>query len=99
MDHVQHALNGEAQGLGDSHRSESHACASLQIMLRHPEAKLLLCAPQNYSADLLASALRKAGVTAADMLRLNDPRLPPNQVRILPYSLSYSPYDLLICAS
>ena len=50
-----------------------------QIMLREPEAKLLLCAPQNYSADLLASALRQAGVTPADMLRLNDPRLPPNQ--------------------
>ena len=55
------------------------SCA-LQIMLREPEAKLLLCAPQNYSADLLASALRQADVTPADMLRLNDPRLPPNQV-------------------
>ena len=53
----------------------------VQIMLRQPNAKLLLCAPQSYSADLLASALRKAGVKANDMLRLNDPRLPPNQVR------------------
>ena len=52
----------------------------MQLMLRQPKARLLLCAPQNYSADLLASALRKAGVTDADMLRLNDPRLPPNQV-------------------
>ena len=55
--------------------------ATLQILERHPEAKLLLCAPQNYSADLLASALCQAGVTAPEMLRLNDPRRPPNQVR------------------
>jgi len=62
----------------------------MQIMLRQPEAKLLLCAPQNYSADLLASALRKAGVTSADMLRLNDPRLPPNQVCYRPSQLVLS---------
>ena len=55
--------------------------ATSQILERHREAKLLLCAPQNYSADLLASALCQAGVTATEMLRLNDPRRPPNQVR------------------
>ncbi len=87
MNHEQHTLS-KAQGLGDNKGSGRHACIYLQIMLRYPEAKLLLCAPQNYSADLLASALRKAGVTAADMLRLNDPRLPPNQVSIPPQHMS-----------
>ncbi|EIE26144.1 P-loop containing nucleoside triphosphate hydrolase protein [Coccomyxa subellipsoidea C-169] len=60
-------------------------CA-LQVLKREPAAKLLLCAPQNYSADLLASAL-SAKVPTSDMLRLNDPRRPPNQVKadVLPY--------------
>ena len=57
------------------------ACAPrAQVLQRVPGARLLLCAPQNYSADLLASALSAAGVLPADLLRLNDPRRPPNQV-------------------
>lgn len=52
-----------------------------QVLKREPAAKLLLCAPQNYSADLLASALC-AKVPTSDMLRLNDPRRPPNQARL-----------------
>lgn len=51
-----------------------------QVLKREPAAKLLLCAPQNYSADLLASAL-SAKVPVGDMIRLNDPRRPPNQAR------------------
>ncbi|BDA50870.1 probable helicase MOV-10 at C-terminar half [Coccomyxa sp. Obi] len=60
-------------------------CA-LQVLKRDPAAKLLLCAPQNYSADLLASAL-SGKVPVGDMIRLNDPRRPPNQVKadVLPY--------------
>lgn len=54
--------------------------AAWQVLKREPAAKLLLCAPQNYSADLLASAL-SAKVPTSDMLRLNDPRRPPNQAR------------------
>jgi hypothetical protein len=52
----------------------------VQVLKRQPSSRLLLCAPQNYSADLLASALSEAGVSRGDMLRLNDPRRPPNQV-------------------
>lgn len=50
------------------------------MLKREPAAKLLLCAPQNYSADLLASAL-SGKVPVGDMIRLNDPRRPPNQAR------------------
>lgn len=55
-------------------------CA-LQLLAAHPAARLLLCAPQNYSADLLCSALAEAGVPKTSMLRLNDPRRPAPQVR------------------
>ena len=55
--------------------------APWQVLKREPAAKLLLCAPQNYSADLLASAL-SAKIPTSDMLRLNDPRRPPNQARL-----------------
>lgn len=55
---------------------------TLQVLKREPDAKLLLCAPQNYSADLLASAL-SSKVSVAEMIRLNDPRRPPNQARHL----------------
>ena len=51
-----------------------------QVLRADPAARLLLCAPQNYSADLLASALGAAGVPPRELLRLNDPRRPPNQV-------------------
>jgi len=54
----------------------------MQILKREPEAKLLLCAPQGYSADLLASALvETAAVTAVDMLRIADPRHPFVQMK------------------
>ena len=42
---------------------------------------MLLTAPANYSADLLASALAAAGVSTDELLRLNDPRRPINQAR------------------
>lgn len=44
-----------------------------------PKARVLLTAPANYSADLLASALAAAGVASDVLLRLNDPRRPINQ--------------------
>lgn len=50
----------------------------VQVLRREPGARLLLCAPQNFSADLLASAL-SAKMPPSDMVRLNDPRRPPNQ--------------------
>ena len=39
-----------------------------------------MCAPQNYSADLLYRALAAAGITTDYMIRLVDPRIPPAQV-------------------
>jgi putative helicase MOV10L1 len=53
----------------------------VQVLRRFPSARLLLCAPQNYSADLICSALAAAGVERQRMLRLNDPRHPLPQVR------------------
>ena len=50
------------------------------MLKREPDSRLLLCAPQNYSADLLCSALADAGVTQDEMLALKDPRHPPLQV-------------------
>ena len=66
--------------------------ATVQVVKREPEARLLLCAPQGYSADLLASALGAAGVTRDDMLRIADPRHPPVQMKedVL---LSFSAFD------
>ncbi|KAK9829778.1 hypothetical protein WJX72_007868 [[Myrmecia] bisecta] len=63
-------------------------CA-LQILQRQPGAHLLLCAPQSYSADLLCSAMAKAGITSKQMLRLHDPRHPPPQVKqdVLQFSM------------
>ncbi|KAK9861577.1 hypothetical protein WJX84_004241 [Apatococcus fuscideae] len=57
-------------------------CA-LQLLKTEPGARLLLCAPQSYSADLLCSALAAAkdGLGERKMLRFNDPRLPPNQTK------------------
>lgn len=47
---------------------------------------MLLAAPQNFSADLLASALAAAGVEPVDLLRLNDPRRPIFQARLLQWN-------------
>lgn len=78
-----------------------------QVLAGTPDARLLLCAPQNYSADLLASALGAAGVPKQDLLRLNDPRRPPNQVHVarhprsaVPLSSRYpiEPFRLTNCA-
>lgn len=52
-----------------------------QILKKEGDAKLLLCAPQGYSADLLASALGAAGVKPTEMMRLADPRHPPVQMK------------------
>ena len=46
-------------------------------------ARLLMCAPQNYSADLLFKALAAAGISNEFMIRLNDPRIPPAQVNTM----------------
>jgi hypothetical protein len=54
-------------------------CA-LQLLAASPTARLLLCAPQSYSADLLCAALAAAGVSTTSMLRLNDPRRPASHV-------------------
>lgn len=45
------------------------------------EVSAALSLLQNYSADLLCSALAAAGLGTGDMLRLNDPRRPPFTVR------------------
>eukprot|EP00891_Asterochloris_glomerata_P007086 jgi/Astpho2/7086/Aster-x1407 len=52
----------------------------LQV-LQQEGVRLLMCAPKNFSADLLCSALGQAGITKKAMLRLNDPRHPPPQVK------------------
>ena len=51
-----------------------------QVLKQRRNARLLLCAPGNFSADLLADALAKAGLSGQQMLRMNDPRRPPPQV-------------------
>ncbi|KAL3141854.1 hypothetical protein ABBQ32_004519 [Trebouxia sp. C0010 RCD-2024] len=55
-------------------------CA-LQVYRTIEGARLLMCAPQNYSADLLFKALAAAGISNEFMIRLNDPRIPPAQVQ------------------
>ncbi|KAK9825126.1 hypothetical protein WJX81_000626 [Elliptochloris bilobata] len=55
-------------------------CA-LQVLIAEPDAHVLLTAPANFSADLLASALAAAGVSKGELLRLNDPRRPINQAK------------------
>ncbi|DBA76409.1 TPA: hypothetical protein ACH3X1_010114 [Trebouxia sp. C0004] len=55
-------------------------CA-LQVYSSMKGARLLMCAPQNFSADLLFKALSAAGITTDYMIRLNDPRVPPTQVQ------------------
>lgn len=46
-----------------------------------PPAPACPLPPQNYSADLLCSALAAAGLGPGEMLRVNDPRRPPFTVR------------------
>lgn len=52
----------------------------LQVYSTVKSARLLMCAPQNFSADLLFRALSAAGIPKDYMIRLNDPRVPPTQV-------------------
>ena len=61
--------------------------AALKLCAVYPHARLLCCAPQNYSADLLCSALAAAGMGTDHLLRLNDPRRPPYSSKedVLPY--------------
>lgn len=59
----------------------------VQVLKREADAKLLLCAPQGYSADLLASALGAAGVKPTEMMRLADPRHPPVQMKEVLHTL------------
>lgn len=54
---------------------------ALQLFHQDPDARLLICAPQNFSADLLCSRLAAAGITPTDMIRCNDPRLFTTRVR------------------
>ncbi|KAG1666994.1 hypothetical protein FOA52_014306 [Chlamydomonas sp. UWO 241] len=51
--------------------------------------RLLLCAPQNYSADLICSALAEAGVAPDAMARIQDPRRRPAETKadVTPYCL------------
>ena len=60
----------------------NHSIEPLQV-LQQEGVRLLMCAPKNFSADLLCSALGQAGITKQAMLRLNDPRHPPPQVTAL----------------
>ena len=62
--------------------SSADAFEPLQV-LQQEGVHLLMCAPKNFSADLLCSALGQAGITKQAMLRLNDPRHPPPQVTAL----------------
>lgn len=47
-----------------------------EILNQYSCAKILCCAPQNFSADIICSELRKKGINSKKMLRLNDPRRP-----------------------
>eukprot|EP00887_Chlorella_sp_A99_P008046 scaffold12.g8046.t1 len=61
-------------------------CA-LQLLARYPDCRLLLAAPQAYSADLLCSTLAAAGCGQEQMVRANDPRRPAFEVKqdVLPF--------------
>lgn len=56
------------------------ACV-LSLLSNFPDAKILCCAPQNFSADIVASSLLASGLPQSDILRLNDPRRPPFTVK------------------
>lgn len=47
-----------------------------EVLNKHSAAKILCCAPQNFTADIICSELRKKGIDSKKMLRLNDPRRP-----------------------
>jgi hypothetical protein len=47
-----------------------------EVLNKHSAAKILCCAPQNFTADIICSELRKKGIDSKKTLRLNDPRRP-----------------------
>ena len=51
-------------------------CCVIEIVKRHPQATILCCAPQNFSADVICSELLRMGLSKLKILRLNDPRRP-----------------------
>jgi hypothetical protein len=60
---------------------------ALQLLHEYPSSRLLLCAPQNYSADLLCSALSAGGVNGGTMVRVCDGRRAPYTAKedVLPF--------------
>eukprot|EP00884_Botryococcus_braunii_P022696 jgi/Botrbrau1/910/Bobra.0167s0026.1 len=54
--------------------------AVLQVYRKDSAAKILVCTPHNFAADMLAVDLAQGGVQPPNLLRLIDPRRPPNQV-------------------
>ena len=61
---------------------------AVEIRNAYPKSRLLCCAPQNYSADLLCSALATSGLGPEKLFRLNDPRRPPYSMKedVIPYA-------------
>lgn len=49
----------------------------------------MVATAENYSADILCDALRRAGVSPDVMMRVNDPRWPPARTldTIVPYTI------------
>ena len=71
-------------------KSATIVAMAVQILQTYGRrARLLCCAPQNYSADLLCTALASAGLSPSQMFRLNDPRRPPFSAKsdVIPYCL------------
>lgn len=62
----------------------------LQVLKKYPNARILCCAPKNFSADTMCSELAKRGISAQQMIRLNDPRRPCFTMRddIMQYSIT-----------
>ena len=58
-----------------------------QLLRRTPSSRILICAPMNYSCDLITHSLAKAGLQPAQMMRLQDPRrrVVEAKAEILPY--------------
>ncbi|BBN09990.1 hypothetical protein MPTK1_5g00070 [Marchantia polymorpha subsp. ruderalis] len=46
----------------------------LQVLATDPSARLCVCAPSNYAADILCSGIAAGGVDRSMMWRMNDPR-------------------------
>ncbi|KAL2650062.1 hypothetical protein R1flu_018190 [Riccia fluitans] len=46
----------------------------LEVLAKDPSARLCVCAPSNYAADILCSGIAAGGVDRSVMWRMNDPR-------------------------